>query len=122
MKFNYSDIFIAISTTEIQQLVDFYSQLFQQQPTVYRPLKYAEFQLEQFRIAFFQPKSDHQDEFKQYHPGSISFCLEVPSLEQAIACLSALGYPPPGKIIEAAHGKEIYAYDPAGNRLILHQS
>lgn len=122
MKLNYSDIFITIATVEIQQLVNFYSQLFRQQPTVYLPLKYAEFQLKQLRIAIFHPKSEHQAEFNQDHPGSISFCLEVPSLEQAIACVSALGCPPPGKIITAAHGREIYAYDPAGNRLILHQS
>ena len=44
-----------------------------------------------------------------------------PNLEQAIACLTNLGYTPPGEIIEASHGREIYAYDPAGNRLILHQ-
>ncbi|MGL4502923.1 MAG: glyoxalase, partial [Planktothrix sp.] len=26
-----------------------------------------------------------------------------------------------GEIITAAHGREIYAYDPMGNRLILYQ-
>jgi hypothetical protein len=40
----------------------------------------------------------------------------------AIATLTHLGYPPPGEIIEASHGREIYAYDPAKNRLILHQA
>ena len=49
-------------------------------------------------------------------------CLEVADLERAIACLSELGYSPPGEIITASHGREIYAYDPTGNRLILHQS
>jgi hypothetical protein len=41
---------------------------------------------------------------------------EVPGVE-----FKALGYPPPGEIITASHGREIYTYDPAGNRLILHQ-
>ncbi|EDX77907.1 hypothetical protein MC7420_7645 [Coleofasciculus chthonoplastes PCC 7420] len=35
--------------------------------------------------------------------------------------MSNMGYPPPGEIIVASHGREIYAYDPNGNRLILHQ-
>lgn len=54
--------------------------------------------------------------------GAMSLCLEVRNLESAIAHLTALGYPPPGEILTASHGREIYAYDPAGNRLILHQS
>ncbi|MEM8675425.1 MAG: VOC family protein [Cyanobacteria bacterium P01_G01_bin.67] len=122
MKLTYSDIFVAISTDKIEVLVDFYSQLLQQQPTVYRPLTYGEFQLKKLRIGIFQPKPEHQAEFNHNGKSSISFCLEVASLEEAISCVSNLGYPPPGKIIEASHGQEIYAYDPTGNRIILHQS
>ena len=44
------------------------------------------------------------------------------NLETAISHLTSLGYPPPGEISTASHGQEIYAYDPDGNRLILHQS
>ncbi|MFM6271339.1 MAG: hypothetical protein ACKPFA_33295, partial [Dolichospermum sp.] len=51
-----------------------------------------------------------------------SLCLEVNNLESAISYLTSLGYPPLGIIYTASHGKEIYAYDPDGNRLILHQS
>ncbi len=51
----------------------------------------------------------------------ISLCLEVIDLEAAIAHLTDLGYPPPGKILTASHGREIYAADADGNRLILHQ-
>ncbi|MBD0267928.1 MAG: VOC family protein, partial [Cyanobacteria bacterium Co-bin8] len=47
---------------------------------------------------------------------------EVVDLEGAIAHLTTLGYPPPGPVMIASHGREIYAYDPDGNRLILHQS
>jgi len=43
-------------------------------------------------------------------------------LKEAIAYLTSLGYPPPGEITTASHGREIYAYDPMNNRLILHQS
>ncbi len=121
MKFNYFDVFVTISTNRIQLLVEFYTQLFQKQPTVYQPSIYAEFQLEKFRLGIFQPKAERQPEFKNLS-SSMSLCLEVEQLEQAIAHISEIGYPPPGKIIEASHGREIYAYDPAGNRLILHQS
>jgi hypothetical protein len=62
-----------------------------------------------------------QSEFESAQSG-MSLCLEVEDLENAIAHLTALGYPPPGQIIIATHGREIYAYDPAGNRLILHQA
>ena len=121
MKLRYSDVFITIATDNIQLLVDFYSQLLQQQPDIYRPTIYAEFKLKQIRIAIFKPKLERQSEFENLN-SSISFCLEVEQLEQAIALISELGYPPPGEIIEASHGREIYAYDPMGNRLILHQS
>ncbi|MEH1788494.1 VOC family protein [Nostoc sp.] len=57
-----------------------------------------------------------------YTKSKISLCLEVGNLEDAIAHLRYLGYPPPGEISIASHGKEIYAYDPDGNRLILHQA
>lgn len=121
MKPNYLDIFVAISTDKIEILVDFYRQLLSQEPLVYRPSVYAEFQLEQLRIGIFKPKAESQTEFSN-HNSSLSLCLEVADLTQAIAHITDLGYPPPGAIIEASHGKEIYAYDPGGNRLILHQS
>lgn len=57
-----------------------------------------------------------------YSKNKISLCLEVSNLEDAIAHLTALGYPPPGDISIASHGREIYAYDLDGNRLILHQA
>ena len=120
MKSHYSDVFVTISTNKIQRLVDFYSQLFKKQPTVYQPSIYAEFQLEKFRLGIFQPKVEQQSEFENLS-SAMSLCLEVEQLEQVIAQISEMGYPPPGKIVEASHGREIYAYDPTGNRLILYQ-
>jgi len=55
-------------------------------------------------------------------PSGMSLCLEVENLETAIAHLTQLGSPPAEPIITASHGREIYAYDPDGNWLILHQS
>lgn len=120
MNFNYFEVFIAISSDNIQTLVGFYSQFFQKQPTVYRPLVYAEFRLENLRLAIFKPKSDNQLEFENLG-SNMSICIEVEDLQQAIATITNLGYPPSGKIIEASHGQELYAYDPDGNRLIIHQ-
>lgn len=121
MKSNYSDIFVTLSTDKIQLMVDFYSQLLNQQPTTYQPGIYAEFQLKELKFGIFKPKAERLAEFSN-QSSSMSLCLEVDNLAQAIAHISDLGYPPPGEIIEASHGREIYAYDPGNNRLILHQS
>ena len=120
MNFNYEQIFIAIATKDIQTLTDFYRQVLQKQPTIDRPGIYTEFAIAQLRLAIFKPKAERQSEFANVS-SSISLCLEVENLEQAIATFTDLGYPPPGEIIKADHGQEIYAYDPIGNRLILHQ-
>ena len=120
MNFNYSDIFVAISTNDIQALTDFYSQLLQKTPDIYRPAIYTEFRLEKLRIGIFKPKLERQKEFDNSN-SAMSLCFEVEDIDMAIATLNDLGSPL-GEIIEASHGKEIYAYDPAGNRLILHQS
>ena len=118
---NFSDVFVTIATDDIQILVDFYSQLWQKPPDIYSPGIYAEFKLNKLRIGIFQPKPERQPEFNNLG-SSVSLCIEVENLFQAIARLTDLGYPPSGEIIEASHGREIYAYDPANNRLILHQS
>ncbi|MDJ0798929.1 MAG: VOC family protein [Calothrix sp. MO_167.B12] len=123
-----SDIFpctqaiVTIATVNIEIVVNFYTQLFQEQPIKLIPNVYAEFQLPSLRLGIFQPKSNYTSEFEHSRKGTISLCLEVKDLEVAIAHLTNLGYTPPGKIITANHGREIYAYDPDGNRLILHQS
>jgi len=120
MNFGYTDIYLAIATDDIEALHDFYSQLLEQQADVYRPSVYAEFRLEKLRLAIFKPKTQRQSEFVNTG-SSLSLCLEVEDLDRAIALLTELGYPPPGEVIDASHGQEIYGYDPAGNRIILHQ-
>ncbi|NJM98429.1 MAG: glyoxalase [Phormidesmis sp. RL_2_1] len=98
----------------------FYSKLLAVEPTLNTPT-YAEFQLAGLRLAIFIPKADNADEFAAATSGPMSLCLEVDNLAGAIAHLSSIGYPPPGDIMHTSHGQEIYAYDPDGNRLILHQ-
>jgi len=103
-------------------MLAFYVGLLGRQPDAIVGEQYAEFQLPGLRLGIFKPKNSHAGEFESKSSGSMSLCLEVDDLERAIAHLRTLGYAPAGEIIGASHGREIYAYDPQGNRLILHQS
>lgn len=122
MSLTYTHAFVTLATTNLEQLVSFYRQLLGQAPPVHLPQVYAEFHLQGLRLGVFQPKDVHNNEFVQASSSPMSLCLEVEEIENAITHLTQLGYAPPGQIIIASHGREIYAYDPDGNRLILHQS
>ena len=122
MTFIYNKAFITIASPEIKILVDFYSQLLAREPNPYIPNTYAEFDLLGLRLGIFKPKQESLVEFANSQNSTVSICLEVENLVDTIDHLITMGYPPPGKIISASHGQEIYAYDPCGNRLILHQS
>jgi predicted enzyme related to lactoylglutathione lyase len=122
MAFRYTDAFITLAAADIETLVRFYAKLLEQEPKPYIANVYAEFQLSGLRLGIFKPKENHRVEFENSVQSGMSLCLEVEDLEGAIAHLTSLGYPPLGEIIIASHGREIYAYDPANNRLILHQS
>ncbi len=121
MVLHCNQAFVTLADPKMEILVEFYAQLFGIQPLNYIPHCYAEFQLASLKLGIFQPKATDVSEFSPTGKTGMSMCLEVPDLEQAIAHLENLGYPPPGEIIMAAHGREIYAYDPMGNRLILYQ-
>lgn len=116
------EAFVTLAATDLQILVEFYCQFLGIEPQSYIREVYAEFQLPGLKLGIFQPKSTQVEEFADSAKTGMSLCLEVANLEAAIAELSRLGYPPPGEILTASHGREIYAYDPLGNRLILHQS
>lgn len=120
--FHDKDALVTLAAAEFDTLVKFYAQILAQEPKPYIPNVYAQFQLCGLRLGIFKPKANHQDEFKNSAQSAMSLCLEVDNLEEAIAYLTSLGYPPPGEITTASHGREIYAYDPMNNRLILHQS
>jgi catechol 2,3-dioxygenase-like lactoylglutathione lyase family enzyme len=120
--FQCTDAFITLASTDIKELVLFYTQLLGQEPKQYTPNIYADFQLPGLRLGIFKPKQSNESEFENSAKGGMSLCLEVRDLQAAIAHLATLGYPPPGEIVTASHDREIYAYDPNGNRLILHQT
>ncbi|MDZ8183685.1 MAG: VOC family protein [Nostoc sp. ChiSLP02] len=131
MVFPDIDAFVTIASVNYEDLVNFYTKLFEQKPATLIPNVYAEFHLISMRLGIFKPKKTNESEFGVISGDSplclrakskISLCLKVSNLEDAIAHLTTLGYPPPGKISIADHGREIYAYDPDGNRLILYQA
>jgi hypothetical protein len=122
MGLGHTSIFVALADLDGHTLTYFYKALFTQDPTVNIPDVYAEFVLPGVRLGVFKPKHAHQAEFKSLSSGSMSLCIEVERLEMAIAHLTTLGYPPSGEIQHTSHGREIYAYDPQGNRLILHEA
>lgn len=121
--FSITNAFVTLGVADFPKVIDFYRQFLNQEPQPFIPNVYGEFEFPGgLRLGIFRPKTEHFFEFSNSSQSGMSLCLEVESLESAIAHLTALGYPPPGEITIASHGKEIYAYDPAGNRLILHQS
>lgn len=113
--------FVTLSSNQFEPLVAFYSALLGQRAKPYQADRYAEFCLPGLRLAIFRPRSDQAAQFSAPDSGAMSLCLEVADLAAAIALLIHLGHPPPGPIMTASHGREVYAYDPDGNRLILHQ-
>jgi predicted enzyme related to lactoylglutathione lyase len=119
MVLHSSDVFITLADPDGETLGRFYGELFGLEPAVYIPSVYTEFLLPGLRLGIFKPKEKHAAEFAG--TGGMSLCVEVDDLEESIAQFTALGYPPPGEIAIASHGREIYAYDPRGNRLILHE-
>jgi catechol 2,3-dioxygenase-like lactoylglutathione lyase family enzyme len=114
--------FVTIASVNFDPIVDFYTNFLGSIPQPYIPNVYAEFNLAGLRLGIFCPKSSNRAEFGHPSQSGMSLCLEVENLECSIDLLAQLGYPPPGQITIASHGCEIYAYDPDGNRLILHQS
>ncbi|MBT9316172.1 VOC family protein [Leptothoe spongobia] len=113
--------YVTLAHENLEELVEFYQNLLGYPPSPHESEQYAEFSLPGLKLALFKPRADHTEEFSK-PASSMSLCLEVENLESTISTLTGLGYAPPDDIIHASHGQEIYAYDPAGNRLILHQS
>lgn len=122
MVFQYTNAFVTIASVNCENLVNFYTKFLEQKPVILIPNVYIEFNLLGMRLGIFKPKNTNESEFEAVTKSKMSLCLEVSNLEDAIAHLTALGYPPPGDISIASHGREIYAYDPDGNRIILHQA
>lgn len=131
MALQYNVSFVTLASSNLDQLVAFYQCLFGLPPTLYVSKKYAEFQLLGLRLAIFQPQSENASEFMASRSGKVSICLDVKNLEHAIEAIEAAyeslsiepgDRPTMGKIMTPSHGREIYAYDMDGNRLLLHEA
>jgi predicted enzyme related to lactoylglutathione lyase len=120
-----TDAIVTIGTANFTQVVKFYEDILQQKPLPYLPLVYAQFSLpglHRLHLGIFKPQASQEGEFSKPQGSGFSLCLEVRDLNVAIAQITRQGYPVNGKIMVASHGREIYVYDPDGNRLIFHQS
>ncbi len=122
MAFYYREVFVALAATDFDAVVEFYQRFFDRDAHPYRANVYAEFRLPGVKLGVFKPQELHEAEFSDSTHGGLSLCIEVDDLEGAIAHATRLGHPPPTPITTASHGREVYIYDPAGNRLILHES
>jgi predicted enzyme related to lactoylglutathione lyase len=122
MKLECTKALVTLATLKFEEIVDFYSAFLERSPQQYIANSYAEYQLPGMRLGIFKPKQTHESEFGGSGKGKMSICLEVSDLEEAITHISNIGYPTPKEITVASHGREVYAYDPDGNRIILHES
>jgi hypothetical protein len=150
MSFCCTEAFLTLAAIQFDRVVAFYTNLFEQPPQTLIQNTYAEFCLPGMRLGIFRPKAApplptdapalddpatspcvpkpalNQTQLQRfYQPEPIqgfSLCLETNNLEAAIARLTQLSPLPLGPVITASHGQEFYAYDPEGNRLIIHQA
>ncbi|MEM9246359.1 MAG: hypothetical protein AAGA67_11555 [Cyanobacteria bacterium P01_F01_bin.153] len=127
----YRDAFITLADTPNGDLVPFYRKLLGCAPNPYQPGRYAEFHpvigtdktetnKTGLKLVIFQPQPDQAEQFQCSCSGALSLCWVVEDLDREIATLTALGHPPSPPTV-ASHGREVYATDPANNRLILYQ-
>ncbi len=122
MPLRYKTALLTLASRNFDGLVRFYAQLLSREPDVFQANVYAEFDLSGLKLGIFRPgATPHPPHPASHAISGWSLCLAVEDLETAIAHLTTLGCPPPGEIIIAAHGREIYAYDPDGNWLIVHE-
>jgi predicted enzyme related to lactoylglutathione lyase len=116
------DALVTIGASDFDRTVEFYRLLIDRSPQPFIPASYAEFAIAGgLRLGIFLPAANHRSEFADSLSSGLSICLEVGSIATVLDLLSHHGYPTSGEIVAASHGREIYIYDPSGNRLILHQ-
>ncbi|KAM3090813.1 VOC family protein [Phormidesmis sp. 146-35] len=113
---------VTLAATDFERSLQFYRSLLNQEPISQIANTYAEFAIAGLRLGIYKPRPKELllSEVTDRSFPILSFCLEVEDLQVAIAHLSELNCPL-GEVITAAHGQEIYAYDPDGNRLIFFQ-
>ncbi|WP_337175665.1 VOC family protein [Paludisphaera sp.] len=120
MGIDFTGAFAAIGAEDFARAVAFYGALFGREPDERIRDSYAAFHLPALRLAIFRPRAGGADDFRNPSDRrtALNLVLEVPDLGRAVAEIERLGgtVAPP---FDAPHGREAYAYDPDGNRLIL---
>ncbi|MBW4441914.1 MAG: hypothetical protein KME10_11885 [Plectolyngbya sp. WJT66-NPBG17] len=112
---------VTIAAVQFNRSVQFYRHLFQQEPQVFAPQKYAEFETFGIRLGIYRPTAEESPEKAPItlFP-AVSLCLQIENLESSIEHLDRVdAYV--GEIRSVSHGREAYAYDPDGNRIILYE-
>jgi predicted enzyme related to lactoylglutathione lyase len=112
---------VTIAAMQFDRSVEFYRYLFQQAPKIFMPDKYAEFEAFGIRLGIYRPIVEESPEKVpiMLFP-AVSLCLQIEKLEDAIALLEEADSFV-GEIRTVSHGREAYAYDPDGNRIILYE-
>ena len=122
MTFKYEKTLVSIGAENVEQICQFYQALLNQPPSIYRESIYAEFNLSGLVLAIFKPRPNEHDEFfNEEHKGGLSICFLVENLQQIINHLVDLGYKEELSPKTTRTMKELYIYDPEGNRIIFYQ-
>lgn len=120
----FTEVFAAIGANDYPATVNFYRTLFGREPDERVRATYVAFRLPGLHLGIFEPRPQNRPDFanpaeSQGH-GSLNLVLSVPDADQARSALAALNPArPPGLIQPTRDGREFYAYDPEGNRLIV---
>jgi len=112
---------VTIAAIEFDRSVQFYRHLFQREPQIFTPAKYAEFDAFGIRLGIYRPTAEESPERSPItlFP-AVSLCVQIENLETALAHLDQVdAYV--GESRSVSHGREAYAYDPDGNRIILYE-
>ncbi len=115
---------VSIGAENLDECVTFYKHLLGCPPQIYQAPIYAEFQLAGLVLSIFKPRLGQENEFSnptKGRSGGLSICLEVEDLETAVIHLTELGCSIETEFTSGSTLKELYIYDPAGNRIILYQ-
>jgi predicted enzyme related to lactoylglutathione lyase len=112
----YTRAFVTLAAPQWDRSIAFYSQLLNQNPQGLQADRYGAFDLGGWKLAIYRPKLEELES-----PGiALSLCFQVPDLDKTLAHLAKLNLDP-GPIQTASHGREVYLYDPDGNRIILYE-
>ena len=110
----------AIGAEDFSRSVAFYTALLGREPDHRIGDGHAEFRLPGLRLEIFRPRAGGADDFRN-PPGrrfGLGLVFRVSDLSRAVAEVERLGGAA-APAFDASHGRECYAYDPDGNRLIL---